>query len=88
MSKYEYWFDGDGNSHEIAKMDTQYIRNCQNQLLKMLDSWQGIIPEQLSDEELKSKDEVGMKAWFVFNGIAYMNAFSEELDKRIKENRI
>lgn len=88
MSKYEYWFDGDGIPHEIAKMDTQYIINCQNQLLKMLDSWHGIIPEQLSDDELESKNEVGMKAWFVFNGIEYMNAFSEELNKRIKENEI
>ena len=88
MGKYEYWFDADGNPHEISKMDTQYIQNCLNQLVKMLDSWHGIIPEQLSKEELMQKDEVGMKAWFVFNGINYMNAFTEELDRRIKEKDI
>lgn len=88
MYQYEYWFDGDGNSHEIAKMDTQYIQNCLNQLNKWLDSWGGIIPEQLTAEELKDKDEVGKKAWFVFHGINYINAFGEEIDKRIAEDRL
>ena len=79
---YEYWFDPDGNMHEISKMETSYIGNCISMLGKMLQNWAGIIPEQLSEEELKQKDEVGMKAWFVFNGINYIDAFCKELEKR------
>jgi hypothetical protein len=87
MSKYEYWVDADENAHIISKMDTQYIQNCLNQLRKWLDAWHGIIPEQLTAKELKKKDEVGMKAWFVFNGIGYIDAFVEEINKRMKEDR-
>lgn len=79
---YEYWFDASGNAHEISKMDTGYILNCLKQLNNMLDSWRGIIPERLTSEELKQKNEVGQKAWFVFHGIAYINAFCDELDRR------
>ena len=79
---YDYWFDADGKAHEIAKMDSGYILSCLKQLRRMLESWRGIIPEQLTNEELKQKDEVGMKAWFVFNGIPYIEAFCKELDKR------
>lgn len=79
---YEYWFDADGKAHEISKMDTAYIGSCLKQLRKMLDSWRGIIPEQLTEEELRQKDDVGMKAWFVFHGISYIDAFCKELDKR------
>lgn len=82
MYDYEYWFDGEGNMHEIAKMDTPYIINCLHQLEKMLPLWRGIIPEQLTKEELKQKDEVGMKAWFVFHGPDYIDAFVNELDRR------
>ena len=79
---YDYWFDADGKAHEIARMDTDYIINCLNELKKMLDAWHGIIPEQLTDEELKQKDCVAMKAWFVFNGIPYIDAFCKELKRR------
>ena len=82
MENYEYWFDAEGNPHEISKMNTQYIKNCLKQLHNMLNSWRGIAPEELSMEELKDKDEVGMKAWFVFNGIKYIHAFTEEFDRR------
>lgn len=87
MRKYEYWFDADGRAHEIVKMDTDYIYNCLNQLGKWLENWGNIIPEQLSDDELKDKDEVGMKAWFVFNGISYIDVFCAEIKRRqnIKE---
>lgn len=79
---YNYWFDADGKPHEIRKMDLQYIQNCLQQLEKMLSSWHGIIPENLTDEELQKKDEVGQKAWFVFHGIKYIDAFYCELEKR------
>lgn len=79
---YEYWFDSEGNAHEISKMDTCYIYNCLRQLNKMLDSWHGILPEMLNAEEMKQRNEVGMKAWFVFNGINYINAFCKELECR------
>lgn len=79
---YKYWFDSEGNAHKIEEMETSYISNCLRQLGKMLDSWRGIIPEQLSNEELKQKDKVGMKAWFVFNGISYIDAFNKELENR------
>ena len=79
---YDYWFDSDGKAHEIARMDSDYILSCLKQLRRMLESWRGIIPEQLTVEELKQKDEVGMKAWFVFNGIPYIDVFCKELDRR------
>mgnify|MGYP004679064975 CR=1 FL=1 len=79
---YDYWFDGNGDMHEISKMDTQYIQNCLGQLNKMLQSWRGIIPERLTDEELLGRDKVGQKAWFVFHGIPYIDAFLRELKKR------
>ena len=79
---YEYWFDSESKAHEISKMDSGYIKNCLKQLKKMLDSWGGSIPEQLTAEELQQKDEVGMKAWFVFNGLEYIEAFRRELEHR------
>lgn len=79
---YDYWFDADGNPHEISKMDSEYISNCLNQLNKMLNAWHGIIPEQLTREEIKQKDTVGMKAWFVFHGNEYIGKLSEELKRR------
>lgn len=82
MRNYIYWFDAMNQCHEISKMDTQYIYNCLKELKKMLDSWHGIIPEQLTEEELKLKDEVGMKAWFVFHGTNYIDAFCNELKRR------
>ena len=85
MNIYDYWHDADGNPHEISKMDDTYILNCIKQLQKMLDAWHGIIPEQLTKEEVKKKDTVGTKAWFVFHGIVYIDKFCEELNKR-KEN--
>ena len=45
MENYEYWFDAEGNPHEISKMNTQYIKNCLKQLHNMLNSWRGIAPE-------------------------------------------
>ena len=48
----------------------------------MLVAWSGIIPEQLTKEEMNQKDEVGMKAWFVLHGISYIDAFCQELDRR------
>lgn len=79
---YDYWVDGEGKLHKISQMDTQYIHNCLDQLKKMLNRWRGIIPENLTDDELKKKDEVGQKAWFVLNGIPYIDAFCSELKKR------
>ena len=82
MNLYEYWFDADGNPHEISKMDDIYIGNCIKQLKKMLDAWHGIIPERLTEEELNQKDDVGSMAWFVFHGLSYIDALCKELDKR------
>ena len=82
MVMYKYRFDADGKAHEITKMETAYICNCLKQLEKMSGLWHGVIPEQLTPEELTLKNEVGMKAWFVFNGIEYIGAFCEELDRR------
>ena len=82
MNMYDYWFDASGGAHEISKMETFYIQNCLKRLKKMLVVWSGIIPEQLTKEEMKQKDEVGMKAWFVLHGISYIDAFCQELDRR------
>lgn len=82
MKLYDYWIDAYGNSHAISDMNTQYISHCLNQLRKWLDAWHGIIPEMLTAEEMKQRDEVGMKAWFTFNGIPYIEAFCAELKKR------
>lgn len=79
---FEYWFDADEKAHLISKMDITYISNCLQQLSKMLYAWRGIVPEQLTAAELKQKYEVGKKAWFVFNGVGYIDAFSNELKKR------
>ena len=78
----KYWFDSDGYPHEISKMETGYIYNCLNQLKKALNLWHGIIPEQLTREELVDKGKVMSKAWFVLHGIEYIDAFCEELKKR------
>lgn len=40
-----------------------------------------IIPEQLMDAELRQNNEMGKKAWFVFHGIKYIEAFNNELDR-------
>ena len=82
MYSYEYWFDADGNPHEISKMDDRYIGNCIKHLKKMLDAWHGIIPERLTEEELKQKDDVGSMAWFVFHGLSYIDVLCKELDRR------
>ena len=82
MYDYEYWFDSEGKMHRIAEMDEGYILNCLNQLDKMLSAWHGIVPEHLTSEELKLKDKVGMKAWFVLHGINYIDVFTNELEKR------
>ena len=82
MYDYEYWFDSEGKMHEIAKMDTLYIERCLKQLGKWLSTWRGIVPDQLTQDERKQKDEVGRKAWFVFHGINYIDAFTAELEKR------
>ena len=52
MYSYEYWFDADGNPHEISKMDDRYIGNCIKQLKKMLDA--GLI-EQAEYDAKKSE---------------------------------
>lgn len=82
LNIYDYWFDSDGNMHEISKMDDNYINNCLRQLDRWCNSWHGIVPEQLTREELNNKDKVGTKAWFVFNGLAYVEVFCEELRNR------
>ena len=82
MYDYEYWFDPEGKMYKISEMDTSYILNCLNQLNKMLPTWRGITPEDLTREDLKQKDVVGMEAWFVFHGINYINAFKKELSRR------
>ena len=83
---YDYWIDAEGFPHEIAKMDTQYIMNCLKSLNNMLSLWRGITPDRLTNEELKLQSTVGMKAWFVFHGIAYIDAMCAELDRRKGEN--
>lgn len=82
----EYWFDADNKPHDISKMDESYISRCLNDLRNCLELWRGIIPEQLTKEELNDKDNVMSKAWFVLNGIDYINSFCEELKKRKTEN--
>lgn len=67
-------------------MDINYIKNCLNQLQKWLNAWHGIIPEQLTDDELKGKDEVGMKAWFVFNGLNYIETFCNGIKNGRRKN--
>lgn len=79
---FEYWFDSYGQAHEISKMDTEYICNCLRNLNKWLTLWRGVIPEQLTTEEMKDRNRVGMKAWFVFNGIQYIESFCAELERR------
>lgn len=88
MNNYDYWFDGEGNAHEISKMNTSYIYHCINTLNDALVSWRGIIPEQLDEDELRDKDKVLSKAWFVFNGIKYIDVFCDEIRKRKEHDKL
>lgn len=63
-------------------MDSGYIVNCLKNLIKWDKDWGDISFVELTTEELKRKDDVGMKAWFVIHGKNYMEAFSKELKKR------
>ena len=78
----EYWFDAEGKPHLIKDMDEDYILNCLKNLEKWLKNWEEVLPTELNEYEMKQKDKVGMKAWFVFNGIDYINTFCDELDRR------
>lgn len=82
MDIFDYWFDGDGNIHKISDMDDNYIQNCIRQLEKMNDGWWDIDVSDLSRNELKDKDKVGSKAWFVLFGKKYLEVLKFELDCR------
>ncbi len=82
MGNYEFWFDSEKKAHRIEDMDAKYIRNCMRQIKKCEGAWWNATPESLTDEELKLKDEVMQKAWYVFHGRKYYSVFEEELKIR------
>ena len=82
MGIYDYWFDAQGVIHKIEEMDTSYIERCITQLEKMNNSWWDIDVSELTKKELKDKDEIGQKAWFVIHGKTYLDVLKNELDYR------
>lgn len=82
MSLYDYWIDGNLDIHDIYTMDSEYITNCLNALDNCLRIWRNIVPEQLSREDMLHIGQPLSKAWFVFNGIEYIDMLCGELERR------
>lgn len=82
MNIYDIWIDAEENCHLISEMDTDYINRCIGQIHKAADLWRYDNFNGLTKSEKNEICVPMQKAWFVVSGIAYLNSFRLELEKR------
>ncbi len=81
----KYWFDADEKAHLICKMETEHIKKCLRWLETLKATWRNYTIEDLTEEEMKHKNNVGQLAWFLIHGADYEEVFLEELKERDEE---